>query len=63
MPLKKVLIKVQQMFPNCQKYKKCCSDDSEFWKGLQQRLDDTPIRDQPFRHLDRNNAPEDFERW
>ena len=23
-----MIVRAQQMFPNCQKYKKCCSDDN-----------------------------------
>jgi len=33
-----VVVKAQRMFPNCQKYKKCCSDDKEFWDKLDKKV-------------------------
>ena len=33
-----LLVKTQRMFPNCSKYKKCCTDDKLFWRKLDEKL-------------------------
>jgi len=35
-----IILPVQHMFPNCQKYKKCCSDDKEFWNKVEIQQND-----------------------
>ena len=47
------IVRVQQMFPNCQKYKKCCVDDAEFWKKYEAKV----------KSLLDYKAPEGFEGW
>jgi len=34
LPLDEIILPIQQMFPNCQRYKKCCRKDEEFWKKV-----------------------------
>ena len=33
-----IILRVQRMFPNCEKYNKCCVDDRAFWIKYQARL-------------------------
>jgi len=44
-----IIVPVQQMFPNCRKYKKCCTKDKDFWVGLQEKVKADKPRLQPFR--------------
>ncbi len=46
---KKVLIPVQQQFPNCQKYKNCCKIDKPFWDELEAKTKEIEYINQPFR--------------
>ena len=40
-----IVVKAQSMFPNCKKYKKCCTDDKEHWDKLDRRVKELqPIR-------------------
>ena len=61
-------VRVQQMFPNCQKYEKCCRIDKPFWDELEAKLKDIEYRQQPFRlqPLDKfeyKKPPEGFENY
>jgi len=60
-------VRVQHMFPNCEKYKKCCTDDAEFWAKLEGRTITTPHKKTPFRieniKLKFTKSPEGFEGW
>ena len=29
-----IIVKAQRMFPNCEKYKKCCTKDKDFWDKM-----------------------------
>ena len=33
-----VEVRLQRMFPNCDRYTKCCDEDREFWKKYQERV-------------------------
>ena len=41
------IVKVQRMFPNCEKYKKCCTDSNmeELMTRAKKELDDGIIQD------------------
>lgn len=39
-----IILPVQHMFPNCEKYKKCCTKDEEFWEGLQKKVKKTNLK-------------------
>jgi len=60
-------VRLQRMFPNCSKYTKCCTDDSEFWEGLQKLTKVVKPRKHPFRvssiELGLGKPPEGFEGW
>ena len=36
-------VKVQRMFPNCNKYKSCCTADKEYWDKIQHKFDGLKI--------------------
>ena len=67
LPLDEIIVPVQQMFPNCRKYSKCCTDDREFWDMLQERVKILRPIKQPFRTLivksNLGKQPEGFEGW
>jgi len=44
-----ILLPTQRMFPNCSKYKKCCTEDSEWWARLQVKISAIEFTKQPFR--------------
>lgn len=60
-------VKVQQIFPNCQKYDKCCKDNKKFWENLGERTKIIKYREQPFRtkpvKLEFTKPPKGFEGW
>jgi len=58
-----MIVKVQKMFPNCQKYKKCCIEDKEFWEKLDKKVKEQKPQPQPFRRKKINHPPEGFEGW
>jgi hypothetical protein len=46
------IVKVQRMFPNCQKYEKCCTKDKDFWKQLNgQKMPEVPSGDIPIQEI------------
>jgi hypothetical protein len=66
-----IVVKVQRMFPNCEKYKKCCTEDKEFWNKLDAKVKEwkplkTTLRktviNPPFEKppKDFENLPEEF---
>ena len=59
-----ILVKTQRMFPNCAKYKKCCTDDKPFWDKLESKLKEIEHTKQPFRLKDiplkKHEIPEGF---
>ena len=62
------VVPVQDMFPNCRKYDKCCSKDKPFWDELNEKLKEISYLKQPFRTKAvltaiENKAPEGFEGW
>ena len=62
-----IVVRVQRMFPNCSKYKKCCRIDKPFWDELEAKLKVIEYSKQPFR-LERfmkqqHKTPEDFNGW
>ena len=63
-----IVVKVQMMFPNCEKYKKCCTDDKEFWDKLEAKLKVIEQTKQPFRLKtllmeQQLRTPEGFDGW
>jgi len=62
-----IIVPVQRIFPNCRKYKKCCTDDREFWDRLQERTKIIKYRKKRFRPqpttVYSDDAPEGFEKW
>ena len=59
-----ITVKVQNMFPNCKKYTKCCSDDSEFWDNVTKVTKRRGIKTHPRTKrikLEPKNPPKDFE--
>jgi len=60
-------VKVQRMFPNCQKYEKCCRIDKPFWDELEAKTKEIKYVKQPFRikevKLNITKPPEGFEGW
>lgn len=44
-----IILPVQHMFPNCQKYKKCCSDDKEFWDKVEIQQNDGHLTEEKTR--------------
>ena len=62
-----IIVPVQKMFPNCRKYSKCCTEDSEFWAKLQEGIKILKPKKQPFRlqpvTLYSDDVPEGFEGW
>ena len=44
-----MIVRVQKDFPNCQKYNKCCTDDSKFWSKLNSKVKTNKPKPQPFR--------------
>lgn len=60
-------VKVQQMFPNCRKYDKCCKDNKKFWKDLGEKTKVIGHRNQSFRiskiKLEFVKPPKDFIKW
>ena len=67
LPLDELIVPVQQMFPNCRKYSKCCTDDKQFWADLQERVKTLKPQKQPFRvwsiELGLGKPVEGFEGW
>ncbi len=63
----RLFLRVQRMFPNCEKYKKCCTDDKEFWDKLEAKLKVIEQTKQPFRlktlMKQQHRTPEDFYGW
>jgi len=53
-----VVLPTQEMFPNCRKYKKCCTDDSAWWARLQVKLSSIEYKEQEIKQL---RPPKDFE--
>lgn len=39
--------RLEQMFPNCAKYKKCCTDDEDFWKRVGKGIPKVPSEEYP----------------
>lgn len=62
-----IIVKVQSMFPNCQKYNKCCRIDKPFWDELNEKVKDWKPVKQPFRiknvKLVHTKPPKGFEGW
>ena len=63
-----IIVRVQRDFPNCQKYKKCCTDDKEFWDKLEAKLKVIEQTKQPFRIKNIKTppfliTPEGFDGW
>ena len=60
-----ITVKVQDMFPNCQKYAKCCKDNKKFWNNFGERTKVIKYKITPFRienvKLNITKPPEDFE--
>lgn len=65
-----LVVKVQSMFPNCEKYKSCCIIDKDFWNNIQNKLKElkkakietvyqTPRRERV--KLEHTKPPEGFE--
>ena len=44
-----IIVRVQKDFPNCEKYNKCCTDDSKFWSKLDNKVKTDKPKPQPFR--------------
>ena len=67
LPLNEIIVPVQNDFPNCRKYKKCCKDNKEFWAVLQERTKAIPYRNKAFRttsvKLGLGKPPEGFGGW
>ena len=68
MPVKtkdEITVKVQNMFPNCEKYDKCCKDNKKFWDDLEKGIKVTEYKKTPFRienvKLKTTKPPIDFE--
>jgi len=40
LPEGEIILPVQRMFPNCEKYTRCCTKDKEFWETLQKRVEE-----------------------
>jgi len=61
------IVPVQHMFPNCSKYKKCCTNDKEFWDKYEEQIKHLLHREQPFRikdvKLDITKPPVGFENY
>ena len=63
------VVPVQRMFPNCQKYSKCCRMDKPFWDELEAKLKQIEYKKQPFRlknllaPISSRETPEDFKGW
>jgi len=59
-----IIVRAERMFPNCEKYKKCCTKDEKFWDNLQERVKEINPKKQPFRikkvKLEFTKAPEGF---
>jgi len=56
-----IILPVQHMFPNCQKYKKCCREDKKFWDKVSESKEEIPeINKKPIM-LKQEKMPEDFE--
>jgi len=55
-----IVVRVQRMFPNCQKYEKCCRIDKPFWDELEAKLKQIEYTKQPFRII-KTDPPEGFE--
>ena len=53
-------VRLQRMFPNCERYTKCCTDDAEFWDKLEAKTRRVKPIKQPFRGIKRNDPPEWF---
>ncbi len=47
-----MIVRVQKDFPNCEKYNKCCTDDSKFWSKLDNKVKEDKPKAQPFRIKD-----------
>jgi len=62
-----IVVPVQNMFPNCLKYSKCCVDDGKYWDQIQKQVEATKPKNQPFRkvklELKHEKPPEGFEGW
>jgi hypothetical protein len=56
--------KAQRMFPNCEKYEKCCTEEKQFWDTVNEKIKATKPRKQPFRikniHLNFTKPPKGF---
>ena len=39
--------RLEQMFPNCAKYKKCCTEDEAFWKKVGKGIPKVPSKKYP----------------
>lgn len=42
-------VRLQRMFPNCDRYTKCCTDDMEFWEKYQKRVKELKPKKQELR--------------
>ena len=62
LPHDEIIVKVQRMFPNCQKYTHCCDEN---WDKKLERVIKMPIKVDYTIHneRDRMKAPKDFEGW
>lgn len=53
------IVPVQHMFPNCSKYKKCCTNDKEFWDKYEKQIKELFYVKQPIKMP----PPEGFENY
>jgi len=67
LPIDERIVPVQRMFPNCHKYIKCCTEDSEFWETLQKRVKEISPKKTYFRitkqEIKPQKPPKGFEGW
>ena len=42
-----IILPVQRMFPNCGKYKKCCTKDEDFWEKAGKEVPVVPSPEVP----------------
>ncbi len=58
-----ITVRVQKMFPNCEKYKKCCTDDKEFWDKMKEYKPYIPLSDLIAQQIKKQKSPEGFKGW
>jgi len=67
--LSEIIVPMQRMFPGCQKYDPCCSNEKtkKFWNDLQKLTETTKPQKQRFRietiKLGLGKPPEGFDGW